>query len=407
MKKRFFALLTLITLFSVFSPISRPVLANGCFEDPVLERSGQVKVIIGARVRSVACMEGSTVLKTLSVGKIVQLIGETSGWLKIRDTDGVEGWVGATLLKITDASPAQPEAIATPPTFEASESAPEGLARSKYPRGCYLDSVTEKTGTVKALYSSRIRNGACSIGTKTLSVLNYGKTAEVLAVTDGWTKIRSANGTIGWVGSKLLKTVTTPAVTATAPVVPPVSAPQTILETKPVESSFQQQGIVPNGIDLVELNNYWLTKVNALRSEAGLRLLAIDQRFINTATEYAGYMGINHKYAHERADGKTMHQWIDTKGLTFTKRYSVDGWQTNYFTENISWDQISGDMNSAKSALDKTLNMFLAEKSANGPHYRTIYHKDWNVVGVGFYFEPISNGEYKAYQVFHYGSLAR
>ncbi|MFH0928060.1 MAG: CAP domain-containing protein, partial [bacterium] len=163
----------------------------------------------------------------------------------------------------------------------------------------------------------------------------------------------------------------------------------------------------PPGINLVELNQYWLDQVNALRAKKSLRLLTLDQRFIETATEYAGYMGPNNVLDHSRIDGKTMHQWIDTKGLTFTVRYREGGWQTNYFTENISWNQIANNMTSAKAALDQTLTWMLAEASYNGAHFRTIYHADWNTVGSGFYFKDLGNDNYKMYSVFHYGSLQK
>lgn len=162
---------------------------------------------------------------------------------------------------------------------------------------------------------------------------------------------------------------------------------------------------VPAGVSLEELNQYWLNQVNALRADRGLRQLVLDSRWNATATEWATYMGEHDLATHDRPDGKTMHQWIDTKGLPFTERYSAGGWSGNYFTENIAWGIAgSGTTASVKQVLDDTMDFYLSEASYNGAHYRTIYHEDWNSVGLGFHFTPTGNG-YKVYVAMHYGSL--
>ncbi|MBU1705688.1 CAP domain-containing protein, partial [Patescibacteria group bacterium] len=168
--------------------------------------------------------------------------------------------------------------------------------------------------------------------------------------------------------------------------------------------SIFQKGDLPSNMDLVAANEYWLDQVNELRAAKGLRQLVLDARWVDTATEWAGYMGENDLLTHTRADGKSMHQWIDTKGLDFTKRYSADGWVTNYFTENISWSYADNSQAGLEGALDDALGFFISE-TPDGAHYRTVYHEDWNSVGVGFYFREISENRYKVYMAFHYGSL--
>lgn len=166
-----------------------------------------------------------------------------------------------------------------------------------------------------------------------------------------------------------------------------------------------QSGVVPSQVDLAALNAYWLSQINPLRAAKGLRQLVIDDRWVETATEWATYMGENNAPTHNRPDGKSMHQWIDAKGLPFTVRYSTDGWNTNYFTENISWGYVSDhSQEGVEQVLDDSLAFFLSEAASNGPHYRTIYHADWNSVGIGFYFTPDGNG-YKVHVAMHYGSL--
>jgi uncharacterized protein YkwD/SH3-like domain-containing protein len=176
--------------------------------------------------------------------------------------------------------------------------------------------------------------------------------------------------------------------------------------TKTKSEDLKSAGQVPAGVDLGVLNQYWLEQINTLRAAEGLRLLVLDERWKATATEWAVYMGEQDSGTHNRPDGKSMHQWIDTKGLEFTTRHSEGGWVGNYFTENISWGfASSGSTDAVKKVLDDTLAFYLAEASYNGDHYRTIYHADWNSVGLGFHFTPNGNGGYKVYVAMHYGSL--
>lgn len=163
---------------------------------------------------------------------------------------------------------------------------------------------------------------------------------------------------------------------------------------------------VPSTVDLEDLQKYWLDQINALRKAKGLRLLKLDDRFNVTATEWAAYMAKIGSATHTRPDGASMQTWINRKDeIEFTKRYSVDGWKTNYFTENIAWGYTDATTASATSSLRGTLKFFLGEAKSNGPHYRTIYHPDWNSVGIGFSFKPVGKGKYRLYTAMHYGSL--
>lgn len=157
----------------------------------------------------------------------------------------------------------------------------------------------------------------------------------------------------------------------------------------------------PANLDLMEIQNYWLQKINDLRLARNLRLLTLDQRLVDTAQEWSNYMAQINSGTHNRPDGKTMHQWIDAKKMPFTNRNSPGGWKTNYFTENISWSQGEITTEGVKKMLDESLAFYLSEAPSNGPHYRTIYHTDWNSFGLGLQ-KSSSN---KVYFAFHYGSL--
>lgn len=199
----------------------------------------------------------------------------------------------------------------------------------------------------------------------------------------------------------------TPAVSVTpttpAPATTPASSSVTLTSSQPTNISDINQ---PPKLNLAEVEAYWLQEVNKLRATAGLRTLVSNKYLRATAQEWAVYIGRDLGYCtHDRADGSSMHKWIDTKNIPWTVRYSSGGWNTNYFTENIAYGYTNGSLESTKKMLDGTLGWMLDEASYNGSHYRTLYHADWNSVGMGFYFQKVSENNYKIYIAWHYGSV--
>ena len=95
-------LLGVVMVLAVLATVATPAHAGDCFGDPVYERDFGAVAKIGARVRDVACMEGSAVLTTVNTGTSVSVIGETDGWYKVKLSDGTIGWIGATLLRKVD-----------------------------------------------------------------------------------------------------------------------------------------------------------------------------------------------------------------------------------------------------------------------------------------------------------------
>jgi uncharacterized protein YkwD len=155
---------------------------------------------------------------------------------------------------------------------------------------------------------------------------------------------------------------------------------------------------------LAELNRYWLERVNALRRERQLPVLLSDQRLIATAGEWAVEMERRGEITHDRADGKSMHQWIDTKDIDFTERNAENGWKRNYFVENIARFYAEPSIDGLRVALDKILADFLDE-GPGGAHYESIYHLDWNSVGLGYAVHLVVGESPRIYFAFHYGSL--
>lgn len=112
--KNFFTtkLLIFTVLMSAFFAVSTAY-AGDCFSDPIYDRDWNAEVTTGAFVRDVACMEGSVVMTTLSVGEVVHVIAETDGWYQIERSDGTTGWVGQWLIEATSKS-FSPDVVAEP-----------------------------------------------------------------------------------------------------------------------------------------------------------------------------------------------------------------------------------------------------------------------------------------------------
>ncbi|MEI7620760.1 MAG: SH3 domain-containing protein [Candidatus Falkowbacteria bacterium] len=114
-------LLALVLLFG----LAVSALANegtsseySCNQDPMYTRDFNGQVTISSRLRDIPCMDESKVIRVLEKGKIVKVIAEMDGWYKIKDSDGQTGWVGATLIKSTDASVTSEKITTAPATTD-------------------------------------------------------------------------------------------------------------------------------------------------------------------------------------------------------------------------------------------------------------------------------------------------
>ena len=75
-----------------------------CERDKIYESNAKGHPTMGLRLRKRACMTDSDVILVLPEGETVDIIAETDGWYKVRDKNDVIGWVGARLVKVTQAS---------------------------------------------------------------------------------------------------------------------------------------------------------------------------------------------------------------------------------------------------------------------------------------------------------------
>ncbi len=100
-------LFALVLAFGLVGPVSANEALPSeydCNQDPMYTRDFNGQVTISSRLRDVPCMDQSNVIRVLAQGKVVKVIAEMDGWYKIKDSDGQTGWVGATLIKATDAA---------------------------------------------------------------------------------------------------------------------------------------------------------------------------------------------------------------------------------------------------------------------------------------------------------------
>lgn len=446
--KRLIPVVVLVSAFALVRPtMTRAV--DDCYlkMDPIAWTG---KITSGVNVRDLSCMD-SNKLGSVSGGSIVTILGQAHGWYLIKTSTGLKGYIWEDFITVTSK-----EAVKEVVKEVAKEKEKEVIKEVKKETTIEKTSIQERLkGRILLQVENNgeawyvrpddgkryyMKDGATAY--EMMRAFGLGISEADFAKLDGGNKDLRANlkGKIvlrvqlhgeayyihpedssihylkdGAEAYRIMRELSLGITNKDLNQLPSREFEAKLdnnKETKPVvkneiDTSDKQGGVIPVGVDVVALNEYWLGKINSLRAAKGLRQLVLDQRWVDTATEWATYMGETGSTTHTRSDGKSMHQWIDTKGLPFTVRYSEDGWRSNYFTENISWGIASeGTTADVKSVLNDTLEFFLAEESYNGDHYRTIYHADWNSVGVGFYFLPSGNG-YKVFVAMHYGSLVQ
>lgn len=94
--KRIISQISLLALLAGFVP--NIAMAGGCYVDPVTQYSGTGKITSAVFLRSEACTSGTVVLKTLSVGTTVEVVGYTDGWYEVISA-GKRGWIGQQFLQ--------------------------------------------------------------------------------------------------------------------------------------------------------------------------------------------------------------------------------------------------------------------------------------------------------------------
>lgn len=425
-----------------------PTHAGECFQGSVQVLTGTVVTKSGVFLRDNACMEQSKTLSTLPSGATVKVLGEWDGWFKV-EFGGQRGWIYNTFVTnqqtsaqaSTDyqafelANPSgQTGILTTPAPTPTTKPVATNLTLTNRMKGnillqveshgeaWYVDPVTSKRYYMKDGPTAYEMMRAFGLG---ISEADYAKLAKgdltLRRKLAGRIVLRAqAHGEAYYILPKNLSVnylkdgaeayrimrVLSTGITNTNLNAIPAGQLEAKLPSLPVVTEAAQLPI-PSEIDIEGLNVYWLSKVNFLRLDKGLRQLALEPRLETSASTWAAYMASIDTMTHDRPNGQSMNQWIEAQGIPFTERNSVGGWKDNYFSENIAWTYIENDQDSAKAALDDIMEMFLAEAAENGPHYRTQFHTDWNAEGAGFAFKQLPDGRIKFYTTFHYGSVMR
>lgn len=69
---------------------------------------------------------------------------------------------------------------------------------------CYSDPVYDRDWHGKYNVSAYVRDNACSSGTNIIDTVIKGTVVNIIAETDGWYKVKTTSGKIGWTGSALI-----------------------------------------------------------------------------------------------------------------------------------------------------------------------------------------------------------
>ncbi|MBN1494511.1 S-layer homology domain-containing protein [Candidatus Peregrinibacteria bacterium] len=98
MKKTVVLLVTFILIMTV-APSG--MATDICSDTPLETANYNVEITSAVNLRTVSCMEESSVVAVLSKGEVVHVIGKTEGWHKVQRADGTTGWIWETFVTST------------------------------------------------------------------------------------------------------------------------------------------------------------------------------------------------------------------------------------------------------------------------------------------------------------------
>lgn len=131
---------------------------------------------------------------------------------------------------------------------------------------CHADPIYQKEFVGQTTLGSRIRSIACMNGSKVLTVLPANTKIKVIAQTDGWYKVKTTNGNIGWVGSWLIKKTS-----------------DTSLETKTVKVEPTKKTI-PLGTVVSEAQGLTLSELYKLRDKLNVLIAEREKKDVQAET---------------------------------------------------------------------------------------------------------------------------
>ncbi len=408
----------------------RSALAGDCFTDPIYEHDWTGAVTTGAFVRDVACMEGSTVLTTLAVGSTIAVTGETDGWWRVQLSDGTEGWVGDWLLAVTEApvSNATPTSAVSSPIVSLSATAAAGIRTrttgyillqvEEHGEAWYVDPLsgnrfyladgptayemmrTFGLGMTEADYA-KLAGGDSTLTNRLLGriVLRVEALGEAYYIHPDGTVYYLADGPAAYTlmreHSLGITNLDLTALTPSELELMPYGATGLVLgvHNEPIVLSEYQAGDLPDNFDIAELNRAWLELTNQERATRGVAPLQLDQGLVDTATNWAGYMGQTGNFTHTKPYGESLLAWVQ------------GSYETTDFGENLAHVYVTDSAAGMQQIIKDSMSMFISEAGYAGMHYQNVIDADWGVTGVGFYFSALGPDSYQVYAVYHFASL--
>ncbi len=305
------------------------------------------------------------VLAVLAPGTKLTIVGEKGVWYEVKRKDGSRAWIAKELVDVpVSPAPAQPSANQVASTSPALES-------------------DNKTRIAILKYNANFRKSPAMDGAL-IRVIAKGTKVWNSSNQGDWCAIKDDAGISGWIHCPLL-----------------------LIKNEDAGESARPQSLSTSigNVVTADINKYWLGRLNALRQEKDLRTLRIDESLQDTAAIWADYLAKINQITHDRPGGESMLAWADKQDLIFGNRGSAEGWKSNYFTENLGLRlNVVPTLAGVQSAMDGVLDSFLRE-GPSGVHYRSLFHPDWNSVGVAWHAKKNDDGKYRVYFVFHYANL--
>jgi uncharacterized protein YgiM (DUF1202 family) len=134
----------------------------------------------GLRVHSTPSVNAS-VVTSIAAGERVQILARINGWMKVRTASGQVGWIVASYTN---------KPVAATRSTAVRNTSAQANVRPRTP-------LTGPTTTVKAsglrVHSTPSLNGAV------VTSIPAGQRVQILARINGWMKVRTAGGYVGWI----------------------------------------------------------------------------------------------------------------------------------------------------------------------------------------------------------------
>lgn len=378
------------------------VKAMDCFADPVYTYDWTGTVVSGVYVRDVACMDGSTVLTTLSAGAKVSVTGSTSQTpyvytpaptadLSASAATNVRArTVGYILLQVESHG----EAWYVDPVSKYRYYMKDGPTAYEMMR-------TFGLGMTEADYA-RLAGGNTTLinSLKGRIVLRVQLHGEAYYIHPDGTIYYLADGPAAYSLMRLhslgITNTDLAVITSSELQLIPYGDDGVVLgETdESIVMSEYQAGVLPDNFDIATLNQTWLDLLNAERVAHGQSSLKQDQGLVDTATNWAAYIGEVNSLTHTRPGGQSLLSWA-----------SELDYPASSFGENLVMVYAKDSSAGMEQIVTDAMSMFMAEESYNGAHFQNVVNPNWGSSGVGFYFETFDQNTYRVYVTFHFASL--